>query len=133
MEPANVFGVGAKVPVGLNVYLPLQAEPIEIIDQRATHKRLYGLVKVAQLNLLRHRLGIVNFYSKLRYTEQGSRHYAPQFGALARFSHKELRVFRQEVNTASRSVLQDEGSSSGCSHTGNCRRWKGKRNPGGNL
>src|SRR5580704_9933419 len=69
VELAQVRSLGAEVTVRLDIDLPLQAEAVEVIDQRAAHKRLYGLVQTAQLDLLRHRLGVVNLNSDLRNTK----------------------------------------------------------------
>src|SRR5271170_433874 len=68
---AEIFRVGPKVTIGLNIYLPLQTETIEEVNQRTTHKCLHSLIELVQRYLLGHRLGVIHLYPNLGHVEQG--------------------------------------------------------------
>src|SRR3954462_4702640 len=109
---ANVFGLRAEVTVRLDIHLPLQAETIEVIDQRTAHESLHGFIEAAELDLLSHRFCIVNFYANLGHSKQSRGHHSRQFGALARFCHEQLRVLCKKVHATPRSVFQKKSCSS---------------------
>ena len=56
---AEVLGLGAIVALGLHIDLPLAAEAVEVIHERAAHEALHGLVNVLQLHaLLQHLVAV---------------------------------------------------------------------------
>ena len=112
VELAQIFGLGAEVTIGLDIHLPLQAEAIEIVDQRPAHKRLHRLVQAAQLDLLGHCLGVVHFYSDLGDAEQSRCHDPCQLRSLAGLGHEQLRVLRKKINASARPVFQNESGAS---------------------
>ena len=97
---AQVLSFRPVVAVGLYVHLPLQAETVEEIDQRAAHERLYGLVEIIQRDLLGHRFSVINLDSDLGNAEQSGGHHPGEFGPLAGLGHKHLRVLGEKVDAA---------------------------------
>ncbi len=70
----------------------LQSEAVEVVNQGATHKCLYGFVQVAQLNLLGHRFGIINVDPSCGTPNRARGHHTLQFRRL-RASAMKICVF----------------------------------------
>ncbi len=112
IELAEIFCPGPVVAFGHNIYLPLQAEAVEEVNQRAAHERLHCLVQVRQLDLLGHRFGVVHLYPDLGNAEQGCGEEPRQLRAFACFRHIDLCLLREKVNGAARAVFKNESSAS---------------------
>src|SRR4029077_8116619 len=65
-KEADVISPGAEFALGFNVDLPHAAEPVEVIDKEATHKRLQRLVDQTDVYTLVQYLVAVDIRINLR-------------------------------------------------------------------
>ena len=97
VELPEVLGLGAVIALGLHIDLPLAAEAVEVIDERAAHEALHRLVDVLQLDALLQHLVAVHVHEYLRHRRQRGGEHAGEFGALFRRCQELLQVLGQEV------------------------------------
>ncbi len=73
---AKVLGLGAIVALGLHVDLPLAPKAVEVIDERAAHETLHGLVDILQLHALLEHLVAIHIHIDLRNGRQSRGEHA---------------------------------------------------------
>lgn len=61
MELSHIFCASSKLAFRLRVHLPLAAEPVEIINERAAHECLQRSVNMAEFHTLRQHLVAIDF------------------------------------------------------------------------
>ncbi len=129
IELANVFHPGAVLTLGFDIDLPLAAEAIEIVDEITAHKCLDGAVDIAQIHALLQHLVAIYLDKFLGNIGQESGTKTGDFGALSSGGKKEVQVSGEELDIASRTVLEHEGETAGSADAGNGRRGKTEGNP----
>src|SRR5438093_12351835 len=127
VEQPEVSGFGAKFALSLNIDLPLAAKPVEIIYERAAHKRLERFINFAQVHALLQRLVAVHVHEDLRHHWQERGAQAGQFGAFARRFEELVQVAIEELDILPGAILQDEGEATCRANSLNRRRRKRER------
>ena len=96
VELSQVLRGGAIGTLGLNVDLPLPAETVEVVDQRAAHEGLECLVDAGQADLLGEHLGLVHIDSYLGNSEERGAHDTGKLRALLQRCQESLGIAGQE-------------------------------------
>ena len=133
VELAHILRPRAIRAVGLHIDLPLAAEAVEVIHQRAAHERLQSLVHVGQVDALCQNLGLVDGDVDLRNAVKRRGVQAGQLGTLACGFHEDLKILDQERGAAPRTVLENEAEAAGIADARNGRWGKDEGNAGGEL
>ena len=127
VELTDILGASSVLAVRLDVDLPLAAEPIEVVHERAAHERLHGSVDVGQIHALSKDARAVHVDVDLRDVGQKRGVQARQFGAPPRRRHEPVRIVREELDVSARAVLQHERDASGRADAGDRWGWKRER------
>ena len=119
---AQVLGPGPIVTLGLNVNLPLAAEAVEVIDERASHEGLKSFVHVTQIDTLSQNLVPLNVDKDLRNRRQHGSKYRGQLRTFARGLHERIHILGEEADVMSRTIFEHEGHPTRSPNAGDCRR-----------
>ena len=104
----DLFDVRAVSSIGLHVNLPLEAEPVEIIDHRSTEESAQRIVGIIDAHTFDQRLVAIDRKLELGDGGQECGIQVLQFGTFGGGGHEDLRLLGQERDSPSRTVLQDE-------------------------
>ncbi|EXI65763.1 MAG: hypothetical protein AW08_02975 [Candidatus Accumulibacter adjunctus] len=126
VELADILDVGAEVPLGLDVDLPLAAEAVEIVDEATAEEGLQGLVDLLDVDPLLEHLVAVHVDEQLRHDRAEGGRQAGEFRSLARRFEELAGLLGEEGDVLAGAVLQDEGGAARDTDALDCRRRKGE-------
>src|SRR5262249_22129309 len=133
-EKPDVFSPRAEFALGLDVHLPYAAEPVEVIDEEATHERLQRLINQIDVNTLVQDLVAIYLRINLRRVRDECRSQRGKLGPLPCSLEEAIRVLREKIDCLAGAVFQHERHAAGGSDPWNRRRCKSKglriRKPG---
>ena len=108
IKQAEIVDIGTVIPLGLNVDLPLEAEPVEIVDEIAAQEGLQGLIRVREVHSLDHRLGFVHVGVNLGNVPKRGGKDVGQLGTLLRGRHEFLGILGDKLHVRAAAVFQNE-------------------------
>src|SRR5207244_10555797 len=122
VELADVLRAVTISALSLDVHLPLPAEPVEVVDERASHERLDRSINVLDVNALLEHFVPVHSDELLRNPWQESGVDGGEFRTLAGCGKELVQIVGERSHVLSRAVLEHEGQAPRGSHARNRRR-----------
>ena len=133
VELAQLFGVGPKFSFGLDVDLPLAAEPVEIINEVAAHEGLQDPVDLTDVHALLEHLVPVHLDEDLGHRGHEGGGDPGEFRPFLRGRQELLGVLPEKLDIFAGPVFQDEGNPAGSADARDGRGRKGKGDALGEL
>ena len=99
--------------------MPLAAEAVEVVHEKAAHESLDGLVDVADRHALLEYLIFVHVHKLLRNAGKKRGAQAGYLRAFPRRGNECVKVCRQELHILAGAILQNERESAGSADSGN--------------
>ena len=130
VELTQLFGVGPVFPLGLDVDLPLTAEPIEVIDKIAAHEGLQDPEDLADVHALLEHFVPVHLDEDLGHGGHEGGGDPGEFRPLPGRGQEFLGVFPEKIDIFTGPVFQDEGDAAG---SADARDGRGREGKGGAL
>src|SRR5207302_11116345 len=118
---AYVLGPCPVITLGLDVHLPLAAEPIEVVDKQPAHECLDRSVDVVEGHTLLDYFVSIYFDELLRHARQEGSTQAGDLGTLTGGRQEYVQVIREERDILAGAVLETEVKSAGSAHPRNRR------------
>ena len=130
VELPDFVDVGAVFALGLHVDLPLQAEAVEVVDHRATHKSAERIVGIVDRDTFDEGFVAIDGEFDLRDGGEEGRVDVLQLGAFGCRGHEGLGLLGEELDRAAGAVLQDEVHAARGADAGNGGRRKSEGHGG---
>src|SRR5208282_1242745 len=132
-ELADIFGASAISAFRFDVHLPLAAEAIEIVNEKAAHEGLKSLVDVFDGDTLLDDFVAVHVDELLRNTGKEGGADVGDFRAFAGGGKKFVQVVGEKFDVVAGAVFEDEGEAAGSADAGNGGRGERESDAFGNF